>query len=73
MKRVVLDSSPTIPIRIPDDVSFSMPSTYQRRKPRGQPLLGQHQAKYTHFVPMAQCAHMGGQRDFPQILDELGT
>ena len=52
MKRVVLDSSPTIPIRILDDVGFSTPPTYPRRKPRGQPILGQQQVKYSHFVPM---------------------
>ena len=52
MKRVVLDSSLTIPIRIPDAVGYSMPPTYLRRKPRGLPILGQQPVKYTHFVNM---------------------
>ena len=52
MKRMVLDSLPTVPIRIPNDASFNASPRYQGRKLRGQPLLGQHQVKYTHFVPM---------------------
>ena len=55
MKRVVLDTSPTISLKIPD-ASFSMSPAYPRRKPRGQPILGQQQVKYTHFVPMGEAA-----------------
>ena len=56
MKTIVLDSSPTVPIRIPDNVSFNVSPAYQGRKTKGQPLLGQSQVKYTHFVPMGDAS-----------------
>ena len=53
MKSIVLDSAPTVPLRIPSEVRFNVSPNYQGRKLRGQPLLGgQSPFKYTHFVPM---------------------
>ena len=52
MIRVALDSLPTVPIKIPSDVSFNVSPTYRGKRRRGQPILGQQQEKYTHFVPM---------------------
>ena len=54
MTSVVLDSSPTVPIRIPSEVSFNVSPSYLGKKRRyGQPLLGApSQFKHTHFVPM---------------------
>ena len=52
MIRLALDSLPTVPIKIPSDVSFNVSPAYQGKRRRGQPILGQQQEKYTHFVPM---------------------
>ena len=56
MKSVALDSLPTIPIKIPSDVSFNVSPAYQGKRRRGQPILGQQQVKYTHFVPMGDAS-----------------
>ena len=56
MKTLVLDSLPTVPIRIPDEVTFNMPPIYQKQKTKGQPLLGQQQVRYTHFVPVGDAS-----------------
>ena len=52
-KTVILDSSPSIALHEPTNISLNVspPFTTQSRK-RGQPLLGQRQVHYTHFVPM---------------------
>ena len=52
MISVALDSLPTVPIKIPSDVRLNVSPAYQGKKTRGQPILGQQQVKYTHFVPM---------------------
>lgn len=51
-KTVILDSSPTASINFPDYAPLNVSPPLFPRKHRGQPLLGQRQAKYTHFVPM---------------------
>ena len=56
MKSVALDSLPTIPIKIPSDVNFNVSPAYQGKRRRGQPILGQQQVKYTHFVPMGDAS-----------------
>ena len=57
MTTIVLDSSPTVPIRIPDEVHFNVSPAYRGRKLRGQPLLGQgSQTRYSHFVPMGDAS-----------------
>ena len=56
MKTIVLDSLPTVPIRIPDEVQFNVSPFYSGKKTKGQPLLGQQQVKYTRFVPMSDAA-----------------
>ena len=56
MKTIVLDSLPTVPIRIPDEVQFNVSPFYSGKKTKGQPLLGQQQVKYTRFVPMGDAA-----------------
>ena len=52
-KTVILDSSPSIALHEPTNISLNVspPFTTQSRR-RGQPLLGQRQVHYTHFVPM---------------------
>ena len=53
MKTVILDSSPSIPLHIPSNISLNVSPPYTgHSKKRGQPLLGQRQSHYTHFVPM---------------------
>ena len=67
MKSVALDSSPTIPIRIPSDVQFNVSPSYWGRKVKGQPLLGQQNTKYTHFVPMGDAsAHIKKLLEIPE-------
>ena len=57
MKTLVLDSSPTVPIKIPREVNFNVSPAYVGRKLRGQPLLGQGpQVRYSHFVPMGDAS-----------------
>ena len=64
---VALDSSPTIPIRIPSDVQFNVSPSYWGRKVKGQPLLGQQNTKYTHFVPMGDAsAHIKKLLEIPE-------
>ena len=52
MKTIVLDSIPSIPLRIPD-VQLNVSPAY-RAKTRGQPLLGQPQVRYSHYVPLGE-------------------
>lgn len=50
-KTLVLDSAPSVSMEIPSHIQFHPQAPYTR-KSRGQPILGQHQMKYTHFVPL---------------------
>ena len=52
-KTVILDSYPTASINFPGYVPLNVSPPLFPRKHRGQPLLGQRQAKYTHFIPMS--------------------
>ena len=55
MRTVILDSSPSIPLHDPTNVSLNVSPVYTlQTKRRGQPLLGQKQVQYTHFVPMGE-------------------
>ena len=55
MRTVILDSSPSIPIHDPTNVSLNVSPAYTlQTKRRGQPLLGQKQVQYTHFDPMGE-------------------
>lgn len=51
-KTVILDSYPTASINFPSFVPLNTSPPLFPRKHKGQPLLGQRQAKYTHFIPM---------------------
>ena len=51
-KTVILDSYPTASIHFPSHVPLNTLPPLFPQKHKGQPLLGQHQAKYTHFIPM---------------------
>ena len=51
-KTVILDSYPTASINFPSYVPLNTTPPLFPRKHKGQPLLGQRQAKYTHFIPM---------------------
>ena len=54
-KTVILDSSPSIPLHIPSNISLNVSPAYSSHtKQRGQPLLGQKKIHYTHFVPMGE-------------------
>ena len=55
MRTVILDSSPSIPLHDPTNVSLNVSPVYTlQTKRRGQPLLGQKQVQYTHFVSMGE-------------------
>ena len=55
MRTVILDSSPSIPLHDPTNVSLNVSPVYTLQTKRcGQPLLGQKQVQYTHFVPMGE-------------------
>ena len=52
MKTIVLDSIPSIPLRIPD-AHLNVSPAYKART-RGQPLLGQTQVRYSHYVSLGE-------------------
>ena len=53
MRTIILDSSPSVNLHEPSNVSLNVSPVYTNQsKRRGQPLLGQRQANYTHFVSM---------------------
>ena len=55
MKTIILDSSPSVNLHKPSNISLNISPAYTgQSKKRGQPLLGQRQMHYTHFVPMGQ-------------------
>ena len=55
MRTVVLDSSPSIPLHDPSNIPLNVSPPYTNHsKKRGQPLLGQRQVHYTHFIPMGK-------------------
>ena len=55
MRTVVLDSSPSIPLHDPSNIPLNVSPPYTNHsKKRGQPLLGQRQVHYTHFIPMGE-------------------
>ena len=55
MKTIILDSSPSVNLHEPSNISLNVSPAYTgQSKKRGQPLLGQRQMHYTHFVPMGQ-------------------
>ena len=62
-KTVILDSYPTASINFPSHVPLNVSPPLFPRKHRGQPILGQRQAKYTHFIPM--------KYESPQVKDLL--
>ena len=51
-KTVILDSYPSASINFPTYVPLNNSPPLFPRKHKGQPLLGQRQARYTHFIPM---------------------
>ena len=64
MKTVILDSSPSIPLHIPSNISLNVSPAYTNKsKLKGQSLLGQKQLQYTHFVPTG-----GGSEHIKQLL-----
>ena len=64
MKTVILDSSPSIPLHIPSNISLNVSPAYtSKSKLKGQSLLGQRQLQYTHFVPMG-----GGSEHIKELL-----
>ena len=55
MRTVVFDSSPSIPLHDPSNIPLNVSPPYTNHsKKRGQPLLGQRQVHYTHFIPMGK-------------------
>ena len=51
MKTVILDSIPSVNCHIPSNIPLNVSPAYTF-KTKGQPVLGQAQVKYTHFVPV---------------------
>ena len=62
MKTIILDSIPSIPLRIPD-AQLNVSPAY-RTKTRGQPLLGQPQVRYSYYVPLGE-----GSRHLKKLLE----
>ena len=57
MSTIVLDSLPSVRIRIPSETNLNVSPRNRGRKLRGQPLLGQRpRLRYTHFVPMGDAS-----------------
>ena len=56
MKTVILDSSPSVNLHEPSNISLNVCPPYINlsKKRGGQPLLGQRQVNYTHFVSMGE-------------------
>ena len=56
MKTVILDSSPSVNLHEPSNITLNVspPYTNLTKRRGGQPLLGQRQVNYTHFVSMGE-------------------
>ena len=56
MESIVLDSTPTVPIKLPDsDLHLFVSPRYLGRS-KGQPILGQKTAKYTHYITIGDAS-----------------
>ena len=53
MKIIVLDSSPTAPMRIPSEIHFNTTPAL-KKKPRSSSILGFNSPRYSHFVPLGE-------------------
>ena len=51
MKTLILDSSPGIHIKNPDNIPLNVSPVYKSRG-KGQPLLGQKRSQFSHFVTL---------------------